>query len=75
MGPSGLRDVPLGELCTGEISYEAKPLAKLAGFFVALGPGPFGLAFATRRSGLGSVIWVVLRQFVLAVGTGISLTV
>lgn len=66
-------DTTTGELKTDQILSEVVPLGKLIGFFVAVSLVPFGLVFfALDRSSLG-VLFVLLGQFILAVGFGIVL--
>lgn len=61
------------ELDTDQILSEAVPLGKLIGIFVAVSLIPFALVFfSLGNSGVGA-LFVVIGQFILAVGTGIVL--
>lgn len=62
-----------GTLDTTQIITEAIPLAKLIGFFVAIALVPFALAVLLGpRSGF-AMLFTLVGQFVIAVGTGIVL--
>ena len=67
-------DSETGTLDTAKILAEAIPLAKLVGLFVAVSLVPFALAVASLGTGslVGSA-FVLVGQFVLAVGAGIVL--
>lgn len=65
-------DPSTSELDTDQILYEAIPLAKLIGVFVAFSLVPFALVFFIGPSGFGALL-AVLGQFILAVGAGIVL--
>ncbi|WP_310898814.1 hypothetical protein [Haloarcula onubensis] len=63
-----------GELDRDQLLAEAIPLGKLVGLFAALAVVPFALAFLLGGSnGVLGALFVVVGQFVLAVGTGIVL--
>lgn len=62
-----------GSLDTDQILVEAVPLAKLIALFAAVAFVPFAIAFLL---GLGSgfgLLFSIVAQFVLAVGTGVVL--
>jgi hypothetical protein len=61
------------ELDTDQIRSEAIPLAKLIGLFVLISLLPFALGLLLLgNEGLGA-IFVVIGQFILAIGGGIVL--
>jgi hypothetical protein len=61
------------ELDTDQIRSEAIPLAKLIGLFVLISLLPFALGLLLLgNEGLGAV-FVVIGQFILAIGGGIVL--
>lgn len=77
MPPSRLFvDPETGELDTDQILTEAIPLAKLLALAVAAALIPFVLGLAVIETGVLVVIgelFILVAQFVLAVGTGIVL--
>lgn len=69
-------DRETGELATEQILTEAIPLAKLLALAVAAALVPFVLGLAVIEAGVLVVIgelFILVAQFVLAVGTGIVL--
>lgn len=69
-------DRETGELATEQILTEAIPLAKLLALAVAAALVPFVLGLAVIEAGVLVVIgelFILVAQFVLAVGTGITL--
>lgn len=66
-------DPSTGKVDTDQVLAEAVPLAKLIALFAALAAVPLLLVFLMgARSGTGAV-FVVLAQFILAIGAGIVL--
>ena len=59
-----------GTLDTDQILEEAIPLAKLIGLVVVVAAIPFAIAFAV---GVFQMLFTVLTQFLLAIGSGIVL--
>jgi len=66
-------DPETGFLDKEQIRREAEPLAKLVGLFVALALAPLLVVFALGGGGALAFLFTVLAQFVLAIGTGITL--
>ncbi|QLD84420.1 hypothetical protein HWV23_01420 [Natronomonas halophila] len=66
-------DPATGELDIAQIISEAVPLGRLIGLFAVIGFIPFSIgAFGYGNSTVG-VVFVLLAQFVLAVGAGVVL--
>lgn len=64
---------PTGTLDADQILAEAIPLAKLVGLVVGVALVPFAVVFLLGlRSGIG-LLFTLVGQFVLAVGSGIVL--
>lgn len=66
-------DPGTGSLATGRILAETIPLAKLIGSVVAVALVPFAVALLVNPVGPLDEIFVIVGQFVLAVGSGIVL--
>lgn len=66
-------DQETGTIDTTQILVEAIPLAKLVGLFVALALIPFGLVLLVLGNSVLETLFMVVAQFILAVGTGIVL--
>ena len=62
-----------GTIDATQILVEAIPLAKLIGLFVAIALIPFTLVFLLDSNALAGVVFSLVGQFILAVGTGIVL--
>jgi hypothetical protein len=56
-----------------QIIAEATPLAKLIGLVVAVASVPFALVYGVFGQSILGVLFTVLGQFVLAVGSGVVL--
>jgi len=66
-------DTETATLDFAQIMVESLPLAKLIGLFVAIALVPFTVVFFFGgRSGLG-LLFALLGQFILAIGSGITL--
>lgn len=61
------------ELDTTQILSEAIPLAKLMAVFVAAALVPFGVIFLSLGNSAVGMLFALVAQFILAVGTGIVL--
>lgn len=66
-------DPETGLLDRDQIRREAEPLAKLVGLFAVLALAPLLVVFAVGGDGALAFLFTVLAQFVLAIGTGITL--
>lgn len=62
-----------GTLDTGQIWAEVFPLAGLVGLFAGLALVPFLFVFLFAGNSALGILFTVLGQFVLAIGTGIVL--
>jgi hypothetical protein len=60
-------------LDTGQILYEAIPIAALVGLVAGVALVPFALSLAVGGTGPLGLLFGLLGQFVLAVGTGVVL--
>lgn len=66
-------DPATGTLETDQILYEAIPLGKLIGVFVAISLVPYALVFSDLGTAGIDVVLVVIGHFILALGAGIVL--
>ncbi|SIR85129.1 hypothetical protein SAMN05421858_4172 [Haladaptatus litoreus] len=62
-----------GTIDTTQLLVEAAPLAKLIGLFAAIALVPFAIAFLLGGYSIVGVLFTLVGQFILAVGSGIVL--
>jgi len=62
-----------GKIDTNQLLREALPLGKLIGVFVGISLVPFAVGFLLGSQSPFGLVFTVIGQFVLAVGSGIVL--